>query len=473
MRRSASFAHRRINAYNDKCKGSMFTGLSQKLSDIFDKLKKRGLLTEEIVVEALREVRIALLEADVALPVVKDFIASVKEKAIGQEVLESVTPGQQVIKVVHDELVSVLGEESADFQLTGSSPIVVMMVGLQGSGKTTMTGKIAKLLAEKQRKKVLLASLDTYRPAAQEQLAVLAKLADVSSVEIIADQNPLEIAKRALTQAKKEGFDVLFLDTAGRTVINQELMDEVKAISAQIKPSEVLLVADAMTGQDAVNVAKAFDEAVSVTGICLTRIDGDARGGAALSMHAVTKKPIRFLGVGEKIGAIEGFYPRRIADRILGMGDIVTLVEKAAEAFDQEESAKLEAKVMKGQFDLNDMATQLRQVTKMGSLSSIMGMLPGMGKLKDKIGDANLDDSLVKRQIAIISSMTKKERRYVKLLNGSRRKRIADGAGVDVQDVNKLIKQFLQMQTMMKKVQKLGKSGLMRQGLQGLMPKPR
>ena len=449
----------------------MFEGLSDKLTSIFDKLKKRGLLTEELVTEALREVRIALFEADVALPVVKDFVASVKERAIGQEVLKSVTPGQQVIKIVHDHLVDLLGPESNALELNATPPVAIMMVGLQGSGKTTMTAKIAKQLKEKQNKKVLLASLDTYRPAAQEQLAILAKQAGVESVEIKPKETPTEIAKRALKQAKLEGYDAVFLDTAGRTVINDELMDEIKAVEKIAKPAEILLVADAMTGQDAVNVAKGFGEAVAVSGICLTRIDGDARGGAALSMHAITGKPIILLGTGEKIDEIEGFHPNRIADRILGMGDIVTLVEKATENIDEEEAKKLEEKMMKGRFDLQDMASQLKQVGKMGSISSIMGMLPGMGKMKEKIGEANIDDGIVGKQLAIISSMTMKERKFAKIIKGSRKKRIAAGAGVEVQDVNKLLKQFQQMQTMMKKVQKLGKKGLMRQGLAGLMPR--
>jgi signal recognition particle subunit SRP54 len=447
----------------------MFEGLTGRLGDIFTKLRGRGALTEEDVVAALREVRIALLEADVALPVVKDFIAKVRERAVGQEVLRSITPGQQVIKIVHDCLVEMLGAANESLNLTAVPPVPILMVGLQGSGKTTTTGKIAKRLVERERKRVLMASLDVNRPAAQEQLRILGEQAKVPTLPIIAGQTPVEIAIRAIQTARAEGYDVVMLDTAGRLAIDEALMLEVAAIRDATRPVETLLVADAMTGQDAVNVAKAFDERVGLTGIVLTRIDGDSRGGAALSMRAVTGKPIKLLGVGERLDAIEPFHPDRLAGRMLGMGDVVSLVERAAETIDRDEAEKLARKLEKGGFDLDDFASQLRQMKKMGGMGGIMGMLPGVGKLQKQLEGANIDDRMLSRQEAIISSMTKAERRNTKLLNASRRRRIAMGSGTDVADVNRLLKQFLQMQEMMKKMQKMGKKGFMR-SLAGKLP---
>ncbi len=450
----------------------MFEALSDKLSGVFDRLRSRGALSELDVGEALREVRVALLDADVALPVVRDFIAKVRERALGTEVLGSVTPGQQVVKIVHDVLIDELGGEGAvPLNLAAVAPIPVLMVGLQGSGKTTTAGKIALRLKERARKRVLLASLDTQRPAAQLQLAQLGERAGVASLPIVAGQTPVQIAIRAMETGRREGYDLVILDTAGRLSIDQELMDEVKAIRAATSPAETLLVVDAMTGQDAVNTARAFHEAVGVTGIVMTRMDGDARGGAALSMRAVTGAPIKLIGLGEKLDALEEFHPERVAGRILGMGDIVGLVEKASETIDQDEAEKLAAKMARGKFDLEDLAAQLRQIGKMGSLSGILGMLPGVGKLKSQLDDAKLDPKLLKRQEAIISSMTPKERRVPDIIKASRKKRIAAGSGTSVQDVNRLLKQFDDMSAMMKRMNKLGQKGLMRHGLSALMPK--
>lgn len=437
----------------------MFEGLSNRLGEVFDRLKKRGALSESDVSEALREVRIALLEADVALPVVKDFINSVKERAVGAEVIKSITPGQMVVKIVHDHLVELLGGTVQTLDLVAAAPVVVMMVGLQGSGKTTSTAKIAKRLAERDRKKILMASLDVARPAAQEQLAVLGRQVSVATLPIVPGQPPVEIAKRALMVAKTEGYDVLMLDTAGRLAIDDALMAEVEAVRDATHPAETLLVADAMTGQDAVNTARIFNERVGLTGIVLTRIDGDARGGAALAMRSVTGKPIKLLGTGEKMDALEDFHPDRIAGRILGMGDVVSLVEKAAATIDQAEAEKLAAKMQKGTFDLDDFLSQLRQLKKMGGMGGLMGMLPGIAKVKKQMSEAKIDDGMLKRQEAIILSMTKAERRDPKLLNAKRRVRIAKGSGTDVADVNRLIKQFGDMQKMMKQVQAMGKSG--------------
>ncbi|HZH26625.1 MAG TPA: signal recognition particle protein [Azospirillaceae bacterium] len=448
----------------------MFEGLTGRLGDIFGRLRKRGALTEDDVNAALREVRIALLEADVALPVVKAFVQQAKERAVGQEVLRSVTPGQQVIKIVHDTLVDMLGTESEGLALSANPPTILLMVGLQGSGKTTTTGKIALRLRNRDRKKVLMASLDVRRPAAQEQLRVLGEQAGVATLSIVPGQDPLAITRRAVETARREGYDVLLLDTAGRLSIDEELMAEVAAVRDIARPHETLLVADAMTGQDAVQTAQAFDQRVGLTGIVLTRVDGDARGGAALSMRQVTGKPIKLLGMGEKLEALEGFHPDRIAGRILGMGDVVSLVEKAAETIDKEEAEKLAAKMQAGGFDLDDMLSQLRQLKKMGGMSGMLGLLPGVGKIKDQLKNANIDDKLLKRQEAIIQSMTKAERKDVRVLNASRRRRIAAGSGTTVQEVNRLLKQYQDMQTMMKQVKKLGKKGLMRQGLQGLLP---
>ena len=449
----------------------MFEALSDKLSGVFDRLRRRGALNEADVTEALREVRLALLDADVALPVVRDFIMKVRERAVGAEVLSSVTPGQQVVKIVNDVLIEALGGEGAvPINLNAAAPVPILMVGLQGSGKTTTSGKLALRFRERLRKKVLLASLDTQRPAAQLQLSQLADQAKVPSLPIVAGQTPVEIARRAMDTARREGFDIVILDTAGRLSIDEALMDEVKQVRAATNPAETLLVVDAMTGQDAVNTAKAFNEALGVTGIVMTRMDGDARGGAALSMRFVTGSPIKLIGVGEKQDALEDFHPERVAGRILGMGDIVGLVERVTETIDQAEAEKLAKRMTSGKFDLEDFASQLNQISKMGSLSGILGMLPGVGKIKAQLENANLDNKILKRQAAIISSMTVKERRAPDIIKASRKKRIAAGSGVTVQDVNKLLKQFDDMTTMMKRLNKLGQKGLMRQGLGALMP---
>ena len=453
----------------------MFEALSSKLNGVFDRLRRRGALSEADVTEALREVRVALLEADVALPVVRDLVNKVRERAVGQEVIRSVSPAQQVIKIVNDALVEALGGGEADdgrrgIDLNAPSPVPILVVGLQGSGKTTTSGKIALRLRTKDRKKVLLASLDVHRPAAQLQLATLAQQAEVTSLPIIAGQTPIQIAARAMDLARRELYDVVVLDTAGRLAIDEALMDEVAQVKLATNPHETLLVVDAMTGQDAVNTARAFQDKVGVTGIVMTRIDGDARGGAALSMRAVTGAPIKLLGAGEKLDALEDFHPDRIAGRILGMGDIVSLVEKAAATIDQEEAEKLAARMQKGQFSLEDYAKQLQQIGKMGSLQGILGMLPGVGKIKQQLNDANLDTSILKRQAAIIGSMTPRERRTPDLIKASRKKRIAAGSGTSVQEVNKLLKQFDDMSAMMKRMNKLGQKGLMRGGLAALLP---
>jgi signal recognition particle subunit SRP54 len=449
----------------------VFEALSDKLSGVFDRLRRRGSLSEADVNEALREVRLALLDADVALPVVRDFIDKVRARAVGQEVLASVSPGQQVIKIVNDVLIEALGGEGAvGLDLNAPAPIAILMVGLQGSGKTTTAGKIGLRLRERSRKKVLLASLDTQRPAAQLQLQQLAERAGVMSLPIVPGQTPLEIAARAMATARREVFDVVVLDTAGRLSIDLQLMDEVGKIRAATNPAETLLVVDAMTGQDAVNTAKAFNDAVGVTGIVLTRMDGDARGGAALSMRAITGAPIKLVGSGEKLDALEDFHPERVAGRILGMGDVVGLVERAVETIDQEEAEKLARKMASGKFDLEDLASQLKQMTKMGSLSSILGMLPGAAKLQQQMGERNIDQKLLTRQTAIISSMTRQERRQPDIIKANRKKRIAAGSGTTVQEVNRVLKQFDDMSAMMKRMNKLGQKGLMRHGLSALMP---
>ena len=453
----------------------MFDSLSSRLGEVFDRLRRHGALTEADVGEALREIRVALLEADVALPVVRDFVSTVREKALGQDVLRSVTPAQMVVKIVHDHLVEVLGGgldgvRVEGIDLNAPAPVVVMLVGLQGSGKTTTAAKIALRLRRRQRKKVLLASLDVQRPAAQEQLAVLGRQVGVDSLPIVAGERPVAITRRALQTGRTEGYDVVLLDTAGRLHVNEELMLEVAAVREVAAPHETLLVADAMTGQDAVNVAKAFGERAGITAIVLTRVDGDARGGAALSMRAITGKPIVLIGVGERIEALEPFHPERIAGRILGMGDVVSLVEKAAETADQEEAEKLAAKLAKGNFDLDDLAAQLRQIRRMGGMTGMLAMLPGVAKLKKQLGDGNIDDGIIKRQEAIISSMTKRERGNPKLLNGSRRRRIAAGSGTSVPEINRLLKQYQDMADITKKMKKLGPRGLARHGLAGLLP---
>ena len=449
----------------------MFETLSKRLSDVFDRLKRRGALSESDVQAALREVRVALLEADVALPVVKSLLAAVTLKAVGQDVVRSVTPAQMVIKIVHDELVATLGETGTPLNLAASPPAVVLMVGLQGSGKTTTTAKLALRLEGREKKKVLMASLDTRRPAAQEQLAVLGRQTGIATLPVVAGQPPVEIARRALDAGRKEGFDVVLLDTAGRLHVDEELMDEAAAVQSATNPIETLLVADSLTGQDAVNVAGRFHERLELTGIVLTRLDGDSRGGAALSMRAVTGCPIKFAGVGEKLDALEPFHPDRVAGRILGMGDVVTLVERAAETVDQEEAEKIARKAQKGGLDLEDYAKQLAQIGRMGGMSGLMGMLPGVGKIKKQIEAANIDTRIFKRQQAIIGSMTPHERRNAKVLNASRKRRIAQGSGTSVQEVNQLLKQYLEMNRMMKQVGKLGKRGLMRHGLPGLPPR--
>ena len=447
----------------------MFDTLSTRLSDVFDKLKKRGVLSEDDVTSALREVRIALLEADVALPVVKEFIELVREEAVGEQVVRSVTPGQMVIKIVNDHLTKILGGDKSEINLAVAPPAAIMMVGLQGSGKTTSTAKVAVHLRNQFRKKSLMASLDVRRPAAQKQLEVLGLGADIATLPIVPFETPEMIAKRAIDAARKEGYDVVLLDTAGRLHIDDMLMEEAVSIHKICKPIETLFVADALTGQDAVNAAGAFHQQLAVTGIVLTRVDGDARGGAALSITSVTGCPIKLLGTGEKIEEIEVFHPERIASRILGMGDVVSLVEKATEVVEEEEAEKLAAKIQKGQFDFEDFAKQLQQVRKLGGMGGIMGMLPGSKKVKAQMGSAQVDDKALARQEAIILSMTPNERKNPKIFNGSRRRRIASGAGTTVQEVNRLLKQFQQMSKMMKRMNKLGKKGMMRHGLPGMI----
>ena len=432
----------------------MFDSLSDRLSGVFDRLRGRGALNEADVRAAMREVRIALLEADVALPVVREFVDKATEQAVGQQVLKSVTPGQQVVKIVHDALVDMLGAEVAELDLDVTPPAVVMMVGLQGSGKTTTTAKLAKRLSEKE----MMASLDVARPAAQEQLAVLGRQANVATLPIMPGQQPVDIAKRALQAAKLQGFDVLMLDTAGRLHVDQALMDEMKAVASVSDPKEVLLVVDSLTGQDAVNVARNFSEQVDLTGVVLTRMDGDARGGAALSMRAVTGKPIKFAGVGEGIDKLEAFHPQRVAGRILGMGDVVSLVERAAETIQVEEAEALAQKMAKGQFDLNDLRSQLMQMQRMGGLGALAGMLPGMKKMAGVAQKAQDEKTLVHLD-AIITSMTPKERSKPELMNAKRKIRVAKGSGTTVQEVNRLLKMHQEMATAMKKIRKMGGLG--------------
>lgn len=433
----------------------MFENLTDKLGSVFAKITSRGVLNEKDIDEAMREIRIALLEADVALPVVKEFIAKVKEQALGEKVIRSIQPGQMVVKIVHDELVKVLGSDESALNFNVVPPAVILMAGLQGSGKTTTAAKLAKMLGKK--RKVLLASLDVYRPAAQEQLAQLAEQIGGSSLPIVEGQKPCDITKRALDVAKKGGYDVLILDSAGRLHIDDELMNELVEVKKIANPAEILLVADAMMGQDACNVAKEFNEKLGVTGIVLTRIDGSSRAGAALSMRMVAQVPVKFLGTGEKIDEFEEFHPDRIAGRILGQGDVVSLVENAIEKIDREEADKMAQQMMKGKFDLDDLLSQLRQIQKLGSLGGIMSMIPGLSKFKNQIESAGIGDNLIKKQEAIILSMTKLERKSPDVIKASRKKRIAAGAGVEVHEVNKLLKQYEQMAEMMKK---FGKGGL-------------
>jgi signal recognition particle subunit SRP54 len=440
----------------------MFDTLSDRLTGVFDRLRGRGALNEGDVREAMREVRVALLEADVALPVARKFIDAVTEKAVGQQVLKSVTPGQQVVKIVHDELVEMLGGEGASpLTLEARPPVVILMVGLQGSGKTTTTAKLGKLIREKHGKKALMASLDVARPAAQEQLAVLGQQVEVATLPIVSGQQPVDIARRALESARLQAVDVLLLDTAGRLHVDEALMAEMKAVAGVSAPTEVLLVVDSLTGQDAVNVAQSFSGEVSLTGVILTRMDGDARGGAALSMRAVTGKPIKFAGTGEKLDAIEPFSPERVAGRILGMGDIVSLVEKAAATIDKEEADKAAARMLKGQFDLNDLRTQLKQMQNMGGLGMLASMMPGMKKAKQAMQASGVDDKVLVHMDAIIGSMTPKERQRPELMNAKRKKRVAAGSGTDVQDVNKVLKMHQEMGRAMKQIRKMG-------GLKGL-----
>ena len=448
----------------------MFDTLSSRLGDVFDKLRRRGALSEDDVTSALRDVRVALLEADVALPVVKDFIEQVKSRALGSEVLKSITPGQMVVKIVHDHLTEMLGGGAEALAFATSPPSAIMLVGLQGSGKTTTTAKLALHLTKTHKMKVLMASLDTRRPAAQEQLAVLGREAGIETLPVVIIEQPLAIAKRAMATARREAYDVVLLDTAGRLHIDDEMMDEAARVREIANPSEVLLVADALTGQDAVNLAAAFDARVRLTGIVLTRVDGDGRGGAALSMRAVTGKPIKLIGVGEKLDALEVFHPERIASRILGMGDVVGLVEKVSESMDLEEAEALAAKLRKGGFNFDDLAGQLRQMRKMGGMEGILAMLPGVSAAKKQMAQANLDARLLIRQEAIIGSMTKAERLNAKLLKGSRKRRIANGSGTTVQDVNRVLKQFKQISLMMKRAGKLGKKGMLRGGMKGILP---
>ncbi len=436
----------------------MFDTLSDRLGSVFDRLRGRGALTEADVRGAMREVRVALLEADVALPVARDFVEQVTEKAIGQEVLRSVTPGQMVVKIVHDALVETLGAETAELDLAVAPPAVIMMVGLQGSGKTTTTAKLAKRLTEKERKRVLMASLDVARPAAQEQLAVLGRQTNVETLPVVAGQQPVDIARRALQSAKLQGFDVVLLDTAGRLHVDDQLMAEMKAVAAASSPTETLLVVDSLTGQDAVNVAKGFAAEVDLTGVVLTRLDGDARGGAALSMRAVTGKPIKFAGVGEALDKLEAFHPDRVAGRILGMGDVVSLVERAAETIHVEEAEKLAAKMAKGKFDLDDLWAQFRQMQRMGGIGALAGMMPGMKGMKGTVDEAQGSKAMVHME-AMLSSMTAKERAKPELINAKRKIRVAKGSGTTVQEINKLLKMHQEMSTVMKRLKKMGGLG--------------
>src|SRR4051812_10106063 len=447
--------------------GTMFESLSDRIGGVLDRLTRRGALTKADVDAALREVRRALLEADVALDVAREFTARVGERAVGVEVVKSVTPGQMVVKIVHDELVATLGAESQPIDLNAAPPVAIMMVGLQGSGKTTTTAKLAKRMTEQGRRKVLMASLDTRRPAAMEQLAVLGQQVGVDTLPVVQGQPPVQIAQRALQAGRLGGYDVVLLDTAGRITLGDAMMTEASEVKRAAEPHEVLLVADALTGQDAVNLARSFDQRVGLTGIVLTRIDGDGRGGAALSMRAVTGKPIKLMGTGERMEALEDFHPQRIADRILGMGDIVSLVEKAAATIDAEKAARTAERMRKGQFDLADLREQLSGMTKMGGITGLMGMLPGVAKMKNQLAAANLDERLLKRQMAAIDSMTPKERKNPDVLKASRKKRIASGSGVKVEDINRMLKMHRQMADVMKQMGS-GKRGPMA-GLAGML----
>jgi signal recognition particle subunit SRP54 len=445
----------------------MFENLSERLGGVFDRLTKQGALSDEDVKTALREVRVALLEADVSLPVARDFVKAVQEKATGQAVTKSITPGQQVVKIVHDELQHVLHGEGEPGELKiDNAPAPILMVGLQGGGKTTTTGKLAKRLTEKNGKRVLMASLDIYRPAAQQQLAILGTQIGVDTLPIVAGESAVQIAKRAKQQATLGGYDVYMLDTAGRLQIDETLMKEVEDVRDAVNPRETLLVVDGLTGQVAVEVAEEFDGKIGITGVVLTRMDGDGRGGAALSMRAVTGKPIKFVGMGEKMDALETFEPERVAGRILGMGDIVALVEKAQETIEAEQAERMMKRFQKGQFNMNDLKSQLEQMQKMGGMEGIMGMMPGMGKMAKQMEGAGIDDRILKQQIALIQSMTKRERANPALLQASRKKRIAKGSGMEVSELNKLLKMQRQMGDMMKK---MGKGGMLKQAMKGML----
>ena len=450
----------------------MFENLSDRLGGVFDRLTKQGALTEDDVTAAMREVRVALLEADVSLPVARNFVKAVTQKATGSAVTKSITPGQQVVKIVHDELIKTLqGDDAPDALRIDNPPASILMVGLQGSGKTTTTAKLALRLKDREKKRVLMASLDTNRPAAMEQLAILGTQIGVDTLPIVPGQTATQIASRAKQQASLGGYDVVMLDTAGRLHIDQTLMDEVQAVRDIAQPRETLLVVDGLTGQDAVNVATEFDGKVGISGVVLTRMDGDGRGGAALSMRAITGKPIRFVGLGEKMDALETFDASRVAGRILGMGDIVALVEKAQQVLEVEQAERMMKRFQKGLFNMNDLRGQLEQMQKMGGMSSVMGMMPGMAKMAKQAEAAGYDDKVVRHQIALINSMTKKERANPDLLQASRKKRIAAGAGLDVSDLNKLLKMQKQMADTMKKLGKMGKGGLMKQAMRAMTGK--
>ena len=448
----------------------MFDSLTSRLSEVFGHLTSRGVLTSTDVEKALREVRIALLEADVALAVVKNFVDQVKERAVGVEVLNSVTPGQMVIKIVHENLVKMLGSELVPITLNANPPSVIMLVGLQGSGKTTTAAKLAFRFKNQQNKKALLASLDINRPAAQEQLAVLGRQAEVNTLPTVQGQLPVAIAERALQAARLGGHDLLILDTAGRLHVDDGLMSELDQLASLTQPTETLLVTDSLMGQDAVKIAEGFQKRISLTGLVLTRIDGDGRGGAALSMRAVTGCPIKLMGVGEKLEALEDFHPERIASRILGMGDVISLVEKAQATLEQEEAEQLATKLSKGQFDFDDLALQIGQIRKMGGMDGMLALLPGIGKIKKQMAAGKIDEHQLLWQEAIIRSMTPGERQNARLLNSSRKRRIAAGSGTSVQDINRLIKQQKDMTTMMKRAKKMGKKGLMPQGMPNVLP---
>ncbi|MEM9057069.1 MAG: signal recognition particle protein [Pseudomonadota bacterium] len=447
----------------------MFENLSQRLTDAVDSLRGRGRLTEANIKDTLRQVRMALLEADVALPVVKQFIDSIRERAVGEEVLKSLTPGQALVKLVHDQLVVTMGDANEALNLKTQPPAVVLMAGLQGAGKTTTAAKLAHRLINKERKKVLLASADIYRPAAILQLETLAGQVGAQFEPSSEGEDPVVIAKRAIEAGRRAACDVVIVDTAGRLGIDERMMTEIRAVHAAAAPVETLFVVDSMTGQDAVNAAKAFNDALPLTGVVLTKADGDARGGAALSVRQITGKPIKFIGTGEKIDALDPFHPERVASRILGMGDVVSLVEEVQEKVDRKKADKLAAKVRKGKgFDLSDMKDQYEQMLDMGGLSALMDKLPGAGKLP-QAAMARMDDKQLRRQIALINSMTPHERRFPKVINGSRKRRIANGAGLQVQELNRLLKQHLQMQKMMKKFSKGGMKNMLR-GMQGRLP---